>query len=90
MALQLDEATLLATVLGAILFGELICVSGDSEETDGAQPGLFTFLFITTTYILVFKRKKMHRMHKPIFAVSVLMYTVALTVSSSSSSEKPI
>ena len=41
--------------------------------------GLFTALFLTTTYILIYRRK--HRpLNMPILAVSILMYIIATVV----------
>jgi len=49
-----------------------------SMATESIFFGILTVLFAVSIHILLFRRKKGQSLNKPILAVSVLMYTIAL------------
>lgn len=80
MAIQLDEATLIALILESLFFGKRISALKRSSSANYMTTGIFTVLFFISLYILIL-RKRVEKVNRTLVSVSVLMYIVAFVVS---------
>ena len=83
MAIQLDEVTLIALIVESLFFGEFVQYAVVLFMLRRNRLGIFTVLFSISVYIFILrKRGGSSRVNRPLITVSVIMYIMALAVSS--------